>query len=96
MLAEHMAYLTDRAFAVVGGALHQHRHTAGRVTFITHVFIADTFQLAGASFDRAIDRVPGHVSSQRLVHRSAQRGISGRITAPHAGRYSDFADQLGE
>src|SRR5690242_7063983 len=91
-----MAHVGDAALAVVGDAIHDHRHAARRVAFVTHFLVSDAFEFAGRLLDRALDGVLGHVGVERLVYRGAQARVAGRIAATGARGHADLARQLGE
>ncbi len=91
-----MAHLADGAVAVVGGALHQHRRTAGRIALVAHLLVGVAVHTAAAALDGAVDGVSGHVGGQRLVDGRAQPRVGVGITAALAGGHGDLADELGE
>ena len=91
-----MAYLGHGAVAVVGHAVHHHRHAAGAVTFVTYFF--DVFALVAArpAFDGAVYGVLGHVVGQGVVHGRPQARVAVGIAAAHFRRHGDFPYQFGE
>src|SRR5690242_20260947 len=96
MLGERMPDLAHCAGTVVCQAIDNHRDSAGRIAFIPYLLERCTFQFAGTTFDSTLNRVLGHVGSERLVHRQTQPRIliRIRITAACSGGY--LTDQTRE
>src|SRR5690606_18942377 len=95
-LAEGVAYVGHGAHAVVGQAVDDHRHAAGRVALVADLLVLHALQLAGRLLDRALDHVLGHVDRQALVDRGAQARVAAGVAAAGAGGDADLADDLGE
>ena len=61
VFAEDVTHFTDRAVAVVGNRIDDHRHAAGAVALVHDLFVVDAFFFAGAATNGALDVVGRHV-----------------------------------
>src|SRR5450631_3941612 len=86
----------NRPNAIVGQAIDDHRGAIDAVALVTDFLVVDAFELAGAAFDGAIDRVLRHVVACRLVDREPQAWIGRDVAAAEPGRDGDFADEASE
>src|SRR5213075_395982 len=55
IIGKHVAYLANGAVAIIGGDVHQQRHSAGAIGLEDGFFVANARQLAGAALDGALD-----------------------------------------
>ncbi len=81
---------------VVREALDDHRDAGGGIALVGDRFITDAFELAGAAFDRALDRVQRHGRVPGLGEHRAERGVGGHVPPTLPSSDLDLADQLGE
>src|SRR6185503_18157649 len=82
---------------VVGEALHQHGHPAGRVALVGHRLVLGATRLQpGATADRPVDVLVRDRVLFGLLDRVVQGGVAGRVGAAGTRRHLNVLDQLGE
>src|SRR5256885_11358554 len=91
-----MSYLRHGAIAIVSQRLSHQCHATWTITFVRDLFIADACFLTGATTNRAIDRVIGHVAGLGISNRFAQACIAFGIAAAAACRDGDLLNKLRE
>src|SRR5690554_2281581 len=96
MLGEHMPNFGDDAVSIIGRAGQKDRHAAGAITLIIKGFIGDAFELAGALFNRTLNRILGHIGGFGLVDIHAHFVIGVEVPAAAARRRGDLLDQCAE
>src|SRR5690606_22193893 len=97
VLAEHVPDLADRAVAVVGEGLDQHRDAARAVALVEDLFEVAALAAAERALDGALDVVEGHVvglgGRERVLQRQVDTGVT---AAASAHRGLDRADVLAD
>ena len=95
MLGEGVSHLGGGPVAVVGHAVDDDRHTGRAIALVSDLVVIAVVVTAGAAFDRAIDRIVGHIGAAGLVHRQSQARIRFDIATTLFRRHRHLADQLG-
>ena len=95
-LREHVPDLGARAVPIVGEHLDEQSHPAGRVALIGDRLVVVGPGLAGATLDRAVDRVVGHLGALGFGDRGSERRVRIDVSASSSSRNLDLAGELRE
>jgi hypothetical protein len=95
ILGEQGTHIAGRPVAVIGQRLNHDGNPTRPIALITHGIEILRINARGL-FDRALDRVPRHVSRPRVLHRKPEAGIHGRVRKACLCRNSYLAAQLGK
>src|SRR6185437_438005 len=86
----------DRARAVIGHRVDDHRRTADAIALVAHLLVGHSFELTRAAPDRVVDRVLRHVLLARLVDGEAKARIGRDVAPAESRRDGDLLDQARE
>ena len=92
-----MADFADGAVAIVGGDFHDDSDAARAVALEGDFFVIDAFELAGAAFNGAVNRIIRHIHTLSISYDLTQAGVLIDIAAsPGTRGYRNFFDQFRE
>src|SRR5437867_3098589 len=91
-----MTDLRNGTITIVGHRLNQKCHTARAITFVSNLFVVNTFFFTRSASNRTINRVVGHVATLGIEDGLAQSCIAFWIAATRTRGDSDFFNKLRE